>query len=167
MEEEDTKVEEEGTMERDHRELRLLLLFLSPVRLPSKSLFLMNSSVSFVISLAQRVSFPRHGPLTSFLLEIAGSIIGKAGSKINEIRGISQCQIKICEPGEGSPGANPAERVSFLEPFNLSPPTSCLLTFSCLDQLVTITGAPYNIQTAVTLLYERLGPSILVPSVPA
>lgn len=50
----------------------------------------------------------------------AGSIIGKAGSKINEIRQLSQCQIKICEPGDGSPGANPAERVrpSLLAPFH-------------------------------------------------
>lgn len=64
--------------------------------------------------------------------ELVGSIIGKAGSKINEIRGQSGCQIKICEPGDGSPGANAAER------------------------LVTITGLPAGIQVAVNLLYQRL-----------
>ncbi|KAL8276277.1 hypothetical protein RQP46_011305 [Phenoliferia psychrophenolica] len=64
--------------------------------------------------------------------ELVGSIIGKAGSKINEIRQVSQCQIKISEPGENTPGANPSER------------------------LVTIIGQSANIQVAVRLLYERL-----------
>lgn len=65
--------------------------------------------------------------------ELVGSIIGKGGQKINEVRQASQCQIKISEPGEGqAPGASPAER------------------------LVTITGQPVGIQTAVRLLYERL-----------
>ncbi|KAI5479681.1 hypothetical protein MNV49_003191 [Pseudohyphozyma bogoriensis] len=64
--------------------------------------------------------------------DLVGSIIGKAGAKINEIRQQSQCQIKICEPGESSPGANPLER------------------------LVMITGQPAGIQVAVRLLYQRL-----------
>ncbi|ORY48416.1 hypothetical protein BCR35DRAFT_319734 [Leucosporidium creatinivorum] len=65
--------------------------------------------------------------------ELVGSIIGKAGAKINEIRHASQCQIKINEPGEGaSSGGSPSER------------------------LVTITGQPSGIQIAVRLLYERL-----------
>ncbi|KAM0754856.1 hypothetical protein T439DRAFT_284541 [Meredithblackwellia eburnea MCA 4105] len=64
--------------------------------------------------------------------ELVGSIIGKAGSKINEIRSQSQCQIRISEPGENAPGANPSER------------------------LVTIIGQPNNIQVAVRLLYDRL-----------
>lgn len=51
--------------------------------------------------------------------DVAGSIIGKGGAKINEIRQLSQCQIKICEPGEGSPGANPLERVRHLNLFSL------------------------------------------------
>lgn len=43
--------------------------------------------------------------------DLVGSIIGKGGQKINEVRQMSGCQIKICDPGEGSPGANPSERV--------------------------------------------------------
>lgn len=61
-----------------------------------------------------------------------GSIIGKGGAKINEVRQASQCQIKISEPGEGSAGGSPLER------------------------LVTITGQPAGIQVAVRLLYDRL-----------
>ncbi|KAK4688122.1 heterogeneous nuclear rnp K-like protein, partial [Tremellales sp. Uapishka_1] len=66
---------------------------------------------------------------------LVGSIIGKAGSKINEIRSQSQCQIRVTEPGTAAtPGApvNPDER------------------------LVTITGLPANINTAVHMLYSRL-----------
>jgi poly(rC)-binding protein 2/3/4 len=41
--------------------------------------------------------------------ELVGSIIGKAGSKINEVRNLSACHIKILDQGaEGSP---PGERV--------------------------------------------------------
>ncbi|GAA5991932.1 hypothetical protein JCM5350_005824 [Sporobolomyces pararoseus] len=64
--------------------------------------------------------------------ELVGSIIGKAGAKINEVRQASQCQIKINEPGEAAPGGSPLER------------------------LVTITGQPTGIQIAVRLLYQRL-----------
>ncbi|GAA5963892.1 hypothetical protein JCM21900_003969 [Sporobolomyces salmonicolor] len=56
--------------------------------------------------------------------ELVGSIIGKAGAKINEVRQVSQCQIKINEPGEAAPGGSPLER------------------------LVTITGQPSGIQVA-------------------
>ncbi|GAA5866177.1 hypothetical protein JCM1840_005101 [Sporobolomyces johnsonii] len=64
--------------------------------------------------------------------ELVGSIIGKAGAKINEVRQVSQCQIKINEPGEAAPGGSPLER------------------------LVTITGQPSGIQVAVRMLYQRL-----------
>ncbi|GAA5855716.1 hypothetical protein JCM9279_004045 [Rhodotorula babjevae] len=64
--------------------------------------------------------------------ELVGSIIGKGGSKINEVRSMSACQIKIAEPGEVGPGGAPNER------------------------LVTITGQPSGIQVAVRMLYQRL-----------
>ncbi|KAK4058435.1 PAB1 binding protein [Microbotryomycetes sp. JL221] len=64
--------------------------------------------------------------------ELVGSIIGKGGAKINEVRSTSQCTIKINEPGEGVAAHNANER------------------------LVTITGQPANIQLAVRMLYERL-----------
>ncbi|OCF58876.1 poly(rC)-binding protein 2/3/4 [Kwoniella mangroviensis CBS 10435] len=66
---------------------------------------------------------------------LVGAIIGKGGSKINEIRGQSQCQIRVTDPGTAAPGtvANPEER------------------------LVTITGYPHNINTAVSLLYAVSG----------
>ncbi|KAM0788449.1 hypothetical protein ACM66B_001583 [Microbotryomycetes sp. NB124-2] len=64
--------------------------------------------------------------------ELVGSIIGKGGAKINEVRSTSQCSIKINEPGDSAPGGSPNER------------------------LVTITGQPANIQLAVRMLYERL-----------
>ncbi|WWC59315.1 uncharacterized protein I303_101866 [Kwoniella dejecticola CBS 10117] len=65
---------------------------------------------------------------------LVGAIIGKGGSKINEIRGQSQCNIRVTDPGTAAPGtvANPEER------------------------LVTITGYPHNINTAVSLLYARV-----------
>ncbi|BGP54390.1 PAB1 binding protein [Rhodotorula sphaerocarpa] len=64
--------------------------------------------------------------------ELVGSIIGKGGAKINEVRQVSACQIKINEPGEPAPGGGPNER------------------------LVTITGQPTGIQTAIQMLYKRL-----------
>ncbi|WRT64826.1 uncharacterized protein IL334_001762 [Kwoniella shivajii] len=65
---------------------------------------------------------------------LVGAIIGKGGSKINEIRAQSQCKIQVTDPGTAAPGAvaNPEER------------------------LVTITGYPNNINTAVSLLYARV-----------
>ncbi|KAK1921534.1 hypothetical protein DB88DRAFT_442797 [Papiliotrema laurentii] len=66
---------------------------------------------------------------------LVGAIIGKGGSKINEIRAQSQCQIRVTDPGTSAvPGqpANPEER------------------------LVTITGNPQAINLAVQLLYSRL-----------
>lgn len=65
--------------------------------------------------------------------DLVGCIIGKGGSKINEIRSISGSQIRIMEPGATVPGAaggGPNER------------------------LVTVTGQPQQIQTAVQLLYH-------------
>ncbi|RXW17326.1 hypothetical protein EST38_g8516 [Candolleomyces aberdarensis] len=66
---------------------------------------------------------------------LVGCIIGKGGSKINEIRHMSASQIKIMEPGtgaDGAPGGTEGER------------------------LVVITGQPANVQMAVQLLYHRL-----------
>ncbi|KAJ1020139.1 hypothetical protein NDA16_004419 [Ustilago loliicola] len=65
--------------------------------------------------------------------DLVGCIIGKGGSKINEIRSMSASHIKIMEPGAGiAAGGGGNER------------------------LVTITGPPPNIQMAVSLLYQRL-----------
>ncbi|CAO1616099.1 unnamed protein product [Sympodiomycopsis kandeliae] len=65
--------------------------------------------------------------------DLVGCIIGKGGSKINEIRQMSASHIKIMEQGAGAlAGGAPNER------------------------LVTITGPPANIQVAVQLLYQRL-----------
>ncbi|KAH8915068.1 hypothetical protein BT69DRAFT_1310452 [Atractiella rhizophila] len=63
--------------------------------------------------------------------ELVGCIIGKGGSKINEIRQMSGSHIKILEPGEGGGGANG-------------------------ERLVVITGQQANIQMAVQLLAQRL-----------
>ncbi|GAA5858501.1 hypothetical protein JCM8547_007335 [Rhodosporidiobolus lusitaniae] len=64
--------------------------------------------------------------------ELVGAVIGKGGAKIREVREVSQCQVKINEPGEAAPGGSPNER------------------------LVTITGQPNGIQVAVRMLYQRL-----------
>ncbi|KAG9008029.1 hypothetical protein FRB94_013794 [Tulasnella sp. JGI-2019a] len=74
--------------------------------------------------------------------DLVGCIIGKGGAKINEIRSISGSTIRIMEPGAttgtgaaGAPaGAGPAPN----------------------ERLVTVTGQPSQIQTAVQLLYHRL-----------
>jgi heterogeneous nuclear rnp K-like protein 2 len=63
------------------------------------------------------------------------TVIGKAGAKINEIRQASQCQVRVTDPGTPAIAGsepNPEER------------------------LVTITGLPHNINTAVQMLYARL-----------
>ncbi|KNC98566.1 uncharacterized protein SPPG_06253 [Spizellomyces punctatus DAOM BR117] len=59
--------------------------------------------------------------------DMVGAIIGKQGSKINEIRHLSGSQIKIMEPQMGSS-----------------------------ERLVTITGNPEQNQMALYLLYSRL-----------
>ncbi|KAF9077126.1 hypothetical protein BDP27DRAFT_1208857 [Rhodocollybia butyracea] len=72
--------------------------------------------------------------------DLVGCIIGKGGSKINEIRHMSASQIKIMEPGAvgvsvaGAPAPTGGEG----------------------ERLVVITGQPANIQMAVQLLYHRL-----------
>jgi len=66
--------------------------------------------------------------------DLVGCIIGKGGSKINEIRHLSASQIKIMEPGATIAGAS-------------GPPASES------ERLVVITGQPANIQMAVQLLY--------------
>ncbi|KAF9053084.1 hypothetical protein BJ165DRAFT_837194 [Panaeolus papilionaceus] len=72
--------------------------------------------------------------------DLVGCIIGKGGSKINEIRHMSASQIKIMEPGATgtSVGGAPAPVGGEGE------------------RLVVITGQPANIQMAVQLLYHRL-----------
>jgi hypothetical protein len=66
------------------------------------------------------------------LLSPTSLVIGKAGSKINEIRAQSATQIRIMEPGQPGASTNPDER------------------------LVTITGQPAGINMAIQLLYQRL-----------
>lgn len=84
---------------------------------------------------------PTAGPPTTQQIyipnDLVGCIIGKGGSKINEIRSISGSQIRIMEPGATAPGAPPGAAASN-------------------ERLVTVTGQPAQIQTAVQLLYHRL-----------
>ncbi|KIJ26439.1 hypothetical protein M422DRAFT_232799 [Sphaerobolus stellatus SS14] len=68
--------------------------------------------------------------------DLVGCIIGKGGSKINEIRHMSASQIKIMEPGAVGVGMNGQGSEN--------------------ERLVVITGQPANIQMAVGLLYHRL-----------
>jgi heterogeneous nuclear rnp K-like protein len=70
--------------------------------------------------------------------DLVGCIIGKGGSKINEIRHMSASQIKIMEPGAVGVGMNGAPAPSGGEG----------------ERLVVITGQPANIQMAVQLLYH-------------
>ncbi|KAH9483881.1 RNA-binding protein rnc1 [Psilocybe cubensis] len=72
--------------------------------------------------------------------DLVGCIIGKGGSKINEIRHMSASQIKIMEPGAVGQGVNGAPAPAGQEG----------------ERLVVITGQPANIQMAVQLLYHRL-----------
>lgn len=65
---------------------------------------------------------------------LVGCIIGKGGSRINEIRHASASQIKIMEPGTGSNGRPAPEG----------------------ERLVVITGNPNNVQMAISMLYQRL-----------
>lgn len=66
--------------------------------------------------------------------DLVGCIIGKGGSKINEIRHMSASQIKIMEPGAVGVGMNGQGSEN--------------------ERLVVITGQPANIQMAVSLLYH-------------
>jgi poly(rC)-binding protein 2/3/4 len=70
--------------------------------------------------------------------DLVGCIIGKGGSKINEIRHMSASQIKIMEPGAVGVGSNGAPAPTGGEN----------------ERLVVITGQPANIQMAVQLLYH-------------
>src|SRR5882762_11492743 len=70
--------------------------------------------------------------------DLVGCIIGKGGSKINEIRHMSASQIKIMEPGAVGVGINGAPAPSGGEG----------------ERLVVITGQPANNQMAVQLLYH-------------
>ena len=78
--------------------------------------------------------------------DLVGCIIGKGGSKINEIRHMSASQIKIMEPGAGPVGSAPGGSEG--------------------ERLVVITGPPANIQMAVQLLYHvRCLPFLISPRV--
>lgn len=70
--------------------------------------------------------------------DLVGCIIGKGGSKINEIRHMSASQIKIMEPGAVGQGLNGGAAPAGGEG----------------ERLVVITGQPANIQMAVQLLYH-------------
>lgn len=70
--------------------------------------------------------------------DLVGCIIGKGGSKINEIRHMSASQIKIMEPGAPGVAVNGAPAPAGGEG----------------ERLVVITGPPANIQMAVQLLYH-------------
>jgi len=70
-------------------------------------------------SIAQQIFIPN---------DMVGSVIGKGGSKINEIRQMSGSHIKIAEPQNN--GSN--------------------------ERLVTITGTPESNQMAIYMLYQRL-----------
>ncbi|KAG9324136.1 hypothetical protein KVV02_003382 [Mortierella alpina] len=70
-------------------------------------------------SVAQQIYIPN---------DMVGSVIGKGGSKINEIRQMSGSHIKIAEPSNS--GGN--------------------------ERLVTITGTPEANQMAIYMLYQRL-----------
>ena len=70
--------------------------------------------------------------------DLVGCIIGKGGSKINEIRHMSASQIKIMEPGALGVGPNGTPAPAHQEG----------------ERLVVITGQPANIQMAVQLLYH-------------
>ena len=70
--------------------------------------------------------------------DLVGCIIGKGGSKINEIRHMSASQIKIMEPGAVGVGINGAPAPTGGEG----------------ERLVVITGQPANISMAVQLLYH-------------
>nr|ODN89359.1 poly(rC)-binding protein 2/3/4 [Cryptococcus depauperatus CBS 7841]ODN93830.1 poly(rC)-binding protein 2/3/4 [Cryptococcus depauperatus CBS 7855] len=73
---------------------------------------------------------------------LVGAIIGRGGSKINEIRAQSQCQVRVTDPGTTSvPGL-------------ASPPSPSSSNQD--ERLVTITGFPENINTAVSMLYSRV-----------
>jgi len=78
--------------------------------------------------------------------DLVGCIIGKGGSKINEIRHMSASQIKIMEPGAVGVGINGAPAPTGGEN----------------ERLVVITGQPTNIQMAIQLLYHVSSDSSLV-----
>jgi len=82
--------------------------------------------------------------------DLVGCIIGKGGSKINEIRHMSASQIKIMEPGATSTGVNGGPAPTGGEG----------------ERLVVITGPPANIQMAVQLLYHVCVTTLMI-SLPA
>lgn len=98
---------------------------------------------SYIPGYSHQIHGPPHNPPPQLQTQqiyipndLVGCIIGKGGSKINEIRHMSASTIKIMEPGasgvgpNGVPGGGEGER------------------------LVVITGQPANIQMAVQLLYH-------------
>lgn len=107
-----------------------------------------QSGSSYVPGYASNPYPPPHNPPPQQLQtqqiyipnDLVGCIIGKGGSKINEIRHMSASQIKIMEPGAVGVGMNGAPAPAGGEG----------------ERLVVITGQPANIQMAVQLLYHRL-----------
>jgi poly(rC)-binding protein 2/3/4 len=98
---------------------------------------------SYIPGYAHHLHGPPHNPPQQLQTQqiyipndLVGCIIGKGGSKINEIRHMSASQIKIMEPGATGvgPGGAPAGSEG--------------------ERLVVITGQPANIQMAVQLLYH-------------
>ena len=85
---------------------------------------------------------PPAGPLQTQQIyipnDLVGCIIGKGGSKINQIRQMSASQIKIMEPGAVGMSVGGQQA---------GPPNEG-------ERLVVITGQPQNIQMAVGLLYQ-------------
>lgn len=75
--------------------------------------------------------------------DMVGAIIGKGGTKINEIRQMSGSMIRINEPNEEVPGGAEAG------PGGPTGPSGA-------ERMVTITGTPESNQMALYLLYQRI-----------
>lgn len=75
--------------------------------------------------------------------DMVGAIIGKGGTKINEIRQMSGSMIRINEPNEEVPGGAEAG------PGGATGPSGT-------ERMVTITGTPESNQMALYLLYQRI-----------
>ena len=92
--------------------------------------------------------------------DLVGSVIGKGGAKINEIRQASATHIKIMEPGTGgAAAAASSERlvtISKFHPANSFPFVSARLTDVMFILTNSTAGPPQNIQIAVNLLHQRV-----------
>lgn len=79
---------------------------------------------------------PYYSSLSCF--QLIGCIIGRQGTKINEIRQMSGAQIKIANATEGSS-----------------------------ERQITITGSPANISLAQYLINARSAPALARPALPS